>query len=71
MTTLKRLRMNENLTQKEVAHAAQVLPQEIYRWESGANQLPYRHVHVLAKLLNVDREELIVIAYNTYMNHQP
>lgn len=67
--TLQQLRREAKLTQKEIAYALGVLAQEVYRWESGAHQLPYRHFIPLAKLLGVDREKIIVVAFNTYIKN--
>lgn len=68
--TLGQLRRNTKLTQKEVAYKLGVLAQEVYRWEVGAYQMPYRHMDMLSKLLSIEREELIVCAYQTYMAYR-
>ena len=59
MKIIKKLRTDNNITQKELAAVLDTSQTMYARYERGANELPIRHLIRLAKYYNVSTDYLL------------
>ena len=65
MEKLKNLRIDNDLTQTQIAHLLGTSQTMYARYERGANELPIRHFITLCKLYNVSADSILGLNVDT------
>ena len=60
-SNLKRLRLEKNMTQQQLADKIMISTANICRWEKGDSYPQIIWVYIIAKALEVNPEELIIL----------
>ena len=56
---LKKIRMDRNLSQEDIAEALDITQQQYIRYEIGKNEIPVRYVIALCKFYNISSDWLL------------
>ena len=63
-TRLKQLRIDKNLTQKDVADYLEIAPHSVQRFEYGTNKPSIENIVKLAEYFNVSTDYLLGVSDN-------